>query len=474
MNCTKCGKEIPEGENKVCDECQKKVLDDIVSSENEKAKETPKKEEKFKVSKNGDEKKKSGKIKIIVIIILLVIIAGIGYVEYSTGKISSILGFSNYEVGSTIGNIRNYGYAVTQKEWIYYLSPDEKGEKIGIFKVKTDGTDKQQLFMSSGEVVSLNIKESRLYFIVTDVEGNKICSLQTDGTDYTVLNVGDMNEYCYEIYVVNDYIYYIGVDSHVYKMGLKGEDKTLVIESGTGYLGITSKYIVYNKLIDEEEADYVTCIANLDGTNERPIVEGKRLYSVNIENNYVYYTNEDKHICKVKIDDSSTDVVLAEITAYNMNVLNGYIYFMNYVDIENEDYTVGIYKIKIDGTEKEGTLIKTLESYSSFINVIGDWIIYLDSTEETGFINLVKIDGSKTIELYRLDFSLLGYDDLPEIEDEDIVEEETISTENTNVAEETTNTNTNTADTNTNTTDENTNVVDTTNEVNTTENTNTN
>lgn len=33
MNCTKCGKEIPEGENQICDECQKKILEEISNAE---------------------------------------------------------------------------------------------------------------------------------------------------------------------------------------------------------------------------------------------------------------------------------------------------------------------------------------------------------------------------------------------------------------------------------------------------------
>ena len=44
MNCTKCGKEIPEGENKVCDECQAKVLEEIASEEKNNTEELAMKE----------------------------------------------------------------------------------------------------------------------------------------------------------------------------------------------------------------------------------------------------------------------------------------------------------------------------------------------------------------------------------------------------------------------------------------------
>lgn len=455
MNCTKCGKEIPEGDKKVCDDCQKEVLKNIVSSENKKE------EEKFKVSKNSDKEKKSSKVGLIVLVILLIIVGGLCYYEYSNGKISSAIKDINTslfvgdnKIGNTIGNIRNYGYATIQKQWIYYLSPDEKGEQVGIFKIKTDGTEKQQLYMSTGEIISLNVMGEYVYYIVIDENGNRICKIKTDGTEYTVINDNEISNACYEIYVIGDSLYYIGLEGQICRMNLNGEERNTVIESTMGYLGITDKYIVYNEESVDENSDYITYIANLDGTNKRQVIEGQRLYSINIENDYLYYTNADKQICKVKIDDQSTNEVISDITAYYMNVSNGYIYYMNYVDEAAEDYTIGIYRIKIDEADKGGATIKTLESVSSFIDIVGDWIIYLDSSETAGFINLVKVDGSETVELYRLDFSTLTDQPIdeqvtgetPVVPEDETATDENVATDNTtDTANTNTATNTNTA-----------------------------
>ena len=35
---------------------------------------------------------------------------------------------------------------------------------------------------------------------------------------------------------------------------------------------------------------------NIDGTDAKPIIEGKRIYSVNIEGDYVYYSDEAKEL----------------------------------------------------------------------------------------------------------------------------------------------------------------------------------
>lgn len=445
MYCTKCGKEISDGENKVCDECQKKVLDDIMTSENEEPikdeSKTKKSKEEFKVAK--DDKKKFSKKGIIAIVAVIIAIAILGYLQYFTGFLSKLF-MTNNTVGNTVGNIRNYGYATTQKDWIYYLAPDETGSKVGIFKIKTNGKDKQELLMEEWDIISLNVVGDYLYFIVIDSEAvatdttlsdsdeisldyvnNKIYKMKIDGTELTILNDNEFNDDCYEIYIVKDAIYYIGTDSNIYKMDLDGNNRSLVSNNKTGYLGITEDYILYNNYPEgttEESTDYVTYIMNIDGTDERAVLEGERLYSVNIKDGYIYYTNSDKQICRIKIGGTEEEL-LYDITAYNMNLSGNYIYYLNYADIENSDYTVCVYKVKADGTDEQPTMIKALETYSSFIDIVGDWVIYMDSNDESGFINLVKVDGSDEIQLY-----LINYADMYD-ETTDIIEDETATTE---------------------------------------------
>ena len=35
MKCSRCGKEIPDGKNKLCEDCQKSLLNEISSNEND-------------------------------------------------------------------------------------------------------------------------------------------------------------------------------------------------------------------------------------------------------------------------------------------------------------------------------------------------------------------------------------------------------------------------------------------------------
>ena len=42
------------------------------------------------------------------------------------------------------------------------------------------------------------------------------------------------------------------------------------------------------------DAREMTYIMNVDGVDAKPIIEGKRLYSVNIEGNYIYYSDVER------------------------------------------------------------------------------------------------------------------------------------------------------------------------------------
>lgn len=425
MYCTKCGKEIPDGEKKVCDECEKNVVEAIVAEEKEEEKEevkeevkkeekkakkekvkkekTPKKEGEWNVAKD---KNKKGFVKEIVVCAIFVLL-----ITVILCLMSSML--INNKAGNTIGNIRNYGYAVENNNWIYYLAPNEDSTEIGIFKIKNNGKDKQQLYMSELDIVSLNVYKDYIYFIGSATEtyleeddvDNKIYRMKTDGTNLEVLNDNELNNDCYEIYVVNNQIYYIGLNAEICKMDLNGANKKIVSDNGTGFLGITKDYIIYNSDAGEESEDYVTYIMNIDGTDAKPIIEGKRLYSVNIEGNYIYYGDADKKIYKTEIGSGVEEVLYDNIEAYNLNTNEGYAYYLNYLDAENANYTVCLFRVKLDGSTEAPEKLKELATYSSFIDVVGDWVIYMDSSDEAGFINLVNKHGKeKEVELYRLDY----------------------------------------------------------------------
>lgn len=363
-------------------------------------------EEKVEVASEEVKEKKSKKgkkcIKFIIITLIAILATLVGlYLAYYLGFFRI-----NNKVGNTIGNIRNYGYATTEGNQIYYVSPSEDGEKISIYKCKKNGRDIKTLLTESWEIYGLNASGDFLYFIGInmskekyqddDYVDNKIYRMRTNGKDLKVINDNEFNNDSYEIYLIDDRIYYMGEDYNIYSMDLNGENKQVINDDATGFIGINDKYIILNK--EDENKKIVTYSMKLDGSDKKPIT-GERLYSVNIVGDYIYYADIDKHVNKVNIE-TGEKTLISETSAYNMNVTTKAIYFMNYTD-EKENY-IGIYKMNLDG--KEEKMVLQLESYSNFLDVVGDKILYMDSTEEKGLVNLLDSETSETVNLYTYNF----------------------------------------------------------------------
>ena len=67
-----------------------------------------------------------------------------------------------------------------------------------------------------------------------------------------------------------------------------------------------------------------------------------------------------------------------------------------------------VYRIKADGLSEEPETVKQLDTYSSFLDVMDNWIIYMDSNDSEGFINLLNADTKEEIKVYSLDYASLS------------------------------------------------------------------
>ena len=443
MNCKKCGKEIPDGAEEICEECKQKVISELKEDEQSEVQNidsSEKKEKsvnefketvnvllnkfKEKVTNSSIYKKIDGlskKIKycicgfILLLIIILILILSPKY----------------NKIGNTVGNIRNYGYVASEGKWIYYLAPNEDRTQIGVYRTSKNGKNKKNIFMTDMDIVSINAYKGYLYFIginnsneselEDDDVDNKIYRIKADGSsEMEILNNNEFNNECFDIYVIKGNIYYIGTDRNIYKMKLNGTDRQLVADNGTGYIGITDKYIVYNDYIQEDEntgnasnSTIETFIMDINGENKRVLIKGQRLSTVNIKGDYVYYTKEDKNqetgdkkipIYRTKID-SNTEELMADTTAYNLNLYENNLYYFNYNDSAEESSKVCIYKVNINGKTHKPEKLKVLDSYSTFLNIANDRIIYMDQNNSYGYIKSTNLDGNKEIKYYEIEYA---------------------------------------------------------------------
>ena len=412
MNCSKCGKEISEGENTICAECQKNLLTEIEEETNKEEVQEKVKKTKKEKENNVEANKKTKKISSVTIIIVAIVVI-LGCVIFDLIRI--YMG----KMGNSIGNIRNYGYIAENYGSIYFVAPDENGEKMCIYKCKSNGTNKEVLLSESWDILGLNVYKNKIYFIAindgTELEDqndevdNKIYRMNLDGTELEVVNDNQFNNDSYEIYVLKDKIYYIGVDTNIYSMDLTGENKQVINSDQSGFIGITDKYILFNVQEKGEDGNTktVTYSMNLNGEN-RKVISGERLYSVNVIGDDVYYVNDEKQVYKVNLE-TGENIKISETSAYNMNISNDKIYFMNYCD---EDYNIAIYKMELDGSNEEELL--KLDSYSTFLDVVGNKVMYMDSNEEKGVINLLDGKTKETVNLYEYIFET---EDTPVVSD---------------------------------------------------------
>lgn len=113
------------------------------------------------------------------------------------------------------------------------------------------------------------------------------------------------------------------------------------------------------------------------------------------QGNWNYYS--DKGIYKER-SDGKDRIKIAEDEAWYLNVVGDWIYFVNVSD------AYSLYKVKIDGTQKT----KMNSEITSDLNVVGDWIYYIEtrriqsSSGLDDYTNLwkMKTDGTSKVKIY--------------------------------------------------------------------------
>ena len=123
--------------------------------------------------------------------------------------------------------------------------------------------------------------------------------------------------------------------------------------------------------------------------------------------------------------------------AYYLIVENGFAFYLSYMD--DEQTSVALYKLELNKRLRRPETIKELNAYTMYLNVLGEYITFMDRDEKNGYIYLTKHDGTKEVELYTIDYD--KYEDFidgmvndvqeNQIADENVVaQENTINTEN--------------------------------------------
>jgi len=387
--------------------------------------------------KNFIKEKKILMVLAIFIIILLIMELSTKIISRTTSNIRhSFLRLIKVESreGNTLGNIANYGYIAEDNKYIYYMSPTtEDGKYIGIVKENKNNLtkDKKILIEDSWEITGINVFGDYIYFVTfadSKIDGdkvdNQIHKIKKDGSEHEIINDNDFNNDCYQIYVIDNKVYYIGKDECIWYMDLNGNHKTKLNDNKSGFIGINDKYIFYNMYEKNKttgENKTVTYIMDRNGKNARAIT-GEKLYEISVVDDYIYYLTKDQYIHKVKIDGTE-DKMISDVQVYNLNVTKDGIFFYNYFYENGSSDVSGIAVYHMDLNGNNLTQLERLESSTNSLSIIDDWIFYTDTNNIQGNLILLSLNGKQRYKLYTLDYSKYYYSNNNVEEDTDLIEE---------------------------------------------------
>lgn len=139
-------------------------------------------------------------------------------------------------------------------------------------------------------------------------------------------------------------------------MDLSGNNKTKISDIHMGNICIQDVYIYY--LVYESEAHYGTLYRmKLDGSSSEKVKTRHKVSTFNMDDKYIYYTNEEYHIYKMKIDGSEESKI-TRFTHQTSSTINL---------IDNNAYCGDTWGLGYKYNSKDDSLVDLYEKYGDII-----------------------------------------------------------------------------------------------------------
>lgn len=240
-------------------------------------------------------------------------------------------------------------------EWIYGVSRIKgKTESYGIYRIKTDGTQKQQLNYDSASFV--NVTGEWIYYINTG-DLYTPYKIKTDGTCRQKMSNMKMNA----LVVADDFMYFQNANDNdcIYKIKTDLSQLTKISSKGGGLtrLNVVGDWVYLYESYYESSNNTTGKLINESATG---------LYKIKTDGTQEQKLDAALVSCIVVIDD--------------------WIYYSTYKD--------ALYRMKVDGSGKQMLYKGDIRNFT----VIDDWILLIANTGTDKEVNytdvIVKTDGS--------------------------------------------------------------------------------
>lgn len=273
--------------------------------------------------------------------------------------------------GNKMSNIINGCFVAQQGTYVYYSN----GGYQPISKLKTNGDGKFTFDYFGG--YDINVVDGWIYYIaVSQVKGNELIKMKTDGTNRKKLLDAQFNF----LYVKGEWLYYTVMDTgNLFKAKIDGTNITKLSDDNCRYVNIVGDIIYYSNASDNKKAYKIM-------NNKKYKITNETCSYINVVGDWIYFINESdgKKIYRIKTDREEKTAIIKQ-KCESLNVSGDWIYYTKL-----DDYN--IHKAKLDGT-RQVTIVTNFKTSTPCLSIFEDWIYYF-SVADGYKICKIKADGT--------------------------------------------------------------------------------
>ena len=272
-------------------------------------------------------------------------------------------------------NIYNGGIVATNGKTIYYYNVDDSS----IYKKKINSTKKKKIIEASA--VYINAYDGYIYYIEPNEQHYDLVKVKENGQDkQTVIENVDNKM----MTVANKNIYYFK-DENLHRIKVNGKDNIKISEKSIINYQVVKNWIFY--IYNDGEQNVLAKMTTTGeknvklrkGVAENFLVTNKKVYYISQEYNSERYRYEYV-LCRTdKSGKKTTEVCDLPSEIQSVNITDTAIYYSETDDYE--EYSVNEHRYK----KGKQTLTKTI--INPKINIVDDWMFYIDVTEDGNKVN---------------------------------------------------------------------------------------
>ena len=279
--------------------------------------------------------------------------------------------------GNTVGNTNNYGYAVENDEYIYYIE-----ENLSIIRTDKEFQDKDILISKSQGTGfnRLNIIDDWIFYM----SGKSLNRMEIDGTNNKAIY---SMSYLLDINTIGEWLFFINfADNYsIYKIDVNGQNLQRFINVEATDIATYGDRLIYSYA--DNDKVYVASV-DFEGNNGKTefIAEGE-VRHLSKSNGYYYHINEDLMLVRNEGEnyELTQEITNQKISSYI--IIDDKIYYSLRTSDKGHPGD-GVYRMELDGSGK--ILILDTSNVSGFSHV-GNWLLY-ESSDDNGIPSLKRLN----------------------------------------------------------------------------------